>query len=149
MTGTWPPRPSPTMPSPTAPSPAPATCAAVGSSRSQPAAITIVKMTWAWSTRAARPGGMPASIATYRKPNWPSDMKTPTATIVRHGASGRRTKKTAGNTTAVNRIAAKSSGGTPSMPQSMTTKLKPQMVATRAARSESRRFTGPFWVPRR
>ena len=27
------------------------------------------------------------------------------------------------------------------MPQSMTTKLKPQIVATRAARRESRRFT--------
>ena len=68
-------------------------------------------------------------------------MKTPTAAITRHGASGRATKKIAGKTTNVNRIATNSSGGTPSIPQSMTTKLKPQIVATRAARSESRRFT--------
>src|SRR6478736_7685426 len=68
-------------------------------------------------------------------------MKTPTAAITRQGASGRATKRIAGKTTNVNRIATNSSGGTSSMPQSITTKLKPQMVATRAARSESRRFT--------
>ena len=69
-------------------------------------------------------------------------MKTPTAgdrpATARPGGG---TKKIAGKTTTVNRIAANSSGGTPSIPQSITTKLKPQMVATRAARSESRRFT--------
>ena len=58
-------------------------------SRSTPAAITIVKTTWAWSTSAASPGGMPADMATYRKPNWPSDMNTPTARMLRHGAAGR------------------------------------------------------------
>ena len=42
----------------------------------------------------------------------------------------------------MNRTAANSSGGTPSIPQSITTKLKPHMVATRAASRESRRFTG-------
>ncbi len=84
---------------------------------------------------------MPADIATYRKPNWPSDMNTPTARMLRHGALGRGMKKIAGSTTAVKRIATKSSGGTSAMPQSMTTKLKPQMVATRAARRESRVFT--------
>jgi hypothetical protein len=117
------------------------TWAPVGTSRSTPAAMTIVKTTCAWSTRAASPGGMPADMATYRNPNWPSDMKTPTARMLRHGASGRRMKKMAGSTTAVNLIATKSSGGTSAMPQSMTTKLNPQMVATRAARSESRVFT--------
>ncbi len=49
----------------------------------------------------------------------------------------------AGSRTAVNLTAAKSSGGTSAIPQSMTTKLKPQIVATRAARRESRVFT---WV---
>ena len=69
-------------------------------------------------------------------------MNSPTATTLRHGAAGRRTRKTAGTTTtAVKRIAANSSGGTPAMPQSMTTKLKPQIDATRAARRESRGFT--------
>ncbi len=115
----------------------------MGSSRSTPAAITTVKTTWACSTSAASPGGMPAAMETYRKPNCPSDMNRPTAAIVCHGASGRRTRRTAGNTTTVNRIAAKSRGGTPSMPQSITTKLKPQIVATRAARSESRRVIAP------
>ena len=55
-----PPRPSATTTRPTEPTTMPATCAAVGSSRSAPAAITTVKMTWAWSTRAASPGGIPA-----------------------------------------------------------------------------------------
>jgi len=68
-------------------------------------------------------------------------MNTPTTTMLRQGASGREMKKMAGSTTAVNLIATKSNGGTSAMPQSMTTKLKPQMVATRAARSESREFT--------
>jgi hypothetical protein len=92
---------------------------------------------------------MPADMATYRKPNWPSDMNTPTARMLRHGAFGRGMKKMAGSTTAVNRMATKSSGGTSAMPQSMTTKLKPQMVATRAARSESRVFTRRSLVPSR
>src|SRR4051812_42628181 len=70
-------------------------------------------------------------------------MKTPTAAITRHGASGRATKKMAGKTTSTKRIATKSSGGTSRIPQSITTKLKPQMVATRAASRESRRFTPP------
>ena len=59
---------------------------------------------------------------------------------VRHGAIGRRTKNTAGTTTIVKRMAANSNGGTPAIPQLMTTKLKPQMVATSAASMESREF---------
>jgi hypothetical protein len=59
---TWPPRPKPTTSSPAVPSEMPATWAAFGRSRSTPAAITTVKMTWACSTSAARPGGMPAAI---------------------------------------------------------------------------------------
>ncbi len=66
-------------------------------------------------------------------------MKTPTAAIVRQGASGRLTQKMAGSTTTTNLMATKSSGGTPSMPQSMTTKLNPHSVATAAASKESRR----------
>jgi len=140
---TCPPRPSPTTTRPTAPTETPSTCAAFGRSRSTPAAITIVKMTWAWSTSAARPGGMPAAIDTYRRPNWPSDMNPPTAASTRQDTSGRGSSSMAGNTTTANRIAAKSNGGTPSMPQSITTKLNPQIVATRAARRESRRFMPP------
>lgn len=68
-------------------------------------------------------------------------MNTPTARIVRQGAVGRRTSRTPGKTTGPNLIAANSSGGTSCIPQSITTKLKPQIVATRAARSESRVFT--------
>ncbi len=142
-TGTWPPRPRATTTSPTDPTSTPSAWAAVGRSRSTPAAMTTVKITCAWSTSAASPGGMPASIATYRKPNWPSDMNAPTAASVRHGRSGRGSRNTAGTSTTTKRIATKSRGGTPSMPQSMTTKLKPQIVATTAARSESRRFTPP------
>ena len=59
---TWPPRPTPTTTSPTVPRVMPATWAPVGRSRSTPAAITTVKMTWAWRTSAASPGGMPAAI---------------------------------------------------------------------------------------
>ncbi len=59
---TWPPRPTPTTTSPTVPKVMPATWAAVGRSRSTPAAITTVKMTCAWRTSAASPGGMPAAI---------------------------------------------------------------------------------------
>ena len=44
-------------------------------------------------------------------------------------------------------MATNSSGGTSCIPQSMTTKLKPQIVATKAARSESRVFTLPSLVP--
>ena len=87
-------------------------------------------------------------MATYSSPNWPSDMKTPTAATVRHGAEGRGTKKTAGSTTRVNRMAANSSGGTSCIPQSITTKLKPHTVATSAASSESRPFTRPAWPQR-
>jgi hypothetical protein len=61
---TCPPRPTATTASPTDPSSTPPTCAGVGSSRSQPAAISTVKMTWACSTSAASPGGMPACIDT-------------------------------------------------------------------------------------
>ena len=82
-------------------------------------------------------------MAQYSSPNWPRDMKTPTAATVRHGADGRGTKNTAGSTTRVNRMAANSSGGTSCIPQSMTTKLKPHTVATSAASSESRPFTAP------
>jgi len=53
-----------TTTSPAVPRTAPATWAWLGSSRSQPAAIRIVKMTCAWSTSAASPGGIPAAIAT-------------------------------------------------------------------------------------
>lgn len=67
-------------------------------------------------------------------------MNAPTATTVRHGTGGRGTRNTAGRTTAVNRSARNSSGGTPGMPQSMTTKLKPQTMATRVARSAWRRL---------
>ncbi len=70
-------------------------------------------------------------------------MNAPTPTSTRHGAFGRGTSRTAGKTTAANRMAAKRSGGTSCMPQWMTTKLKPQIVATMAASSESRRFTPP------
>src|SRR6478735_7401186 len=73
-------------------------------------------------------------------------MKAPTAATTRQGAAGRATKKIAGKTTNTNRIATKRSGGIvrfpwPCIPQAITTKLKPQIVATRAARRESRRFT--------
>ena len=86
---------------------------------------------------------MPADMATYRKPNWPSDMKTPTATMLRHGASGRLMKKMAGQHDGGEADRDEEQRRHPAMPQSMTTKLKPQMVATRAARSESRVFTRP------
>ncbi len=65
-------------------------------------------------------------------------MKRPTPTTVFQLASGRGTTTTARATTA-KRIATNSSGGMPVMPQSMTTKLKPHIVATRAAISMSRR----------
>ncbi|GEP37869.1 hypothetical protein NPS01_15320 [Nocardioides psychrotolerans] len=84
---------------------------------------------------------MPAAIPTYRKPNWPSDMNDPTSAIVRQEASGRGTRRIAGSRTSRKRSARNSNGGTPSIPQSITTKLKPHTVATRAARRESRRFT--------
>lgn len=145
---TCPPRPRATTASPAVPSTTPTTCRPEGRSRSTPAAITIVKMTCACRISAARPGGRPAAIATYRNPNCPIDMKTPTATTVRHGAAGLGTSSTAGKITSANRAARKSSAGTSAIPQSITTKLKPQMVATRAARRESRRFTGPAWPPR-
>ena len=87
---------------------------------------------------------MPAAIDTYRRPNWPSDMNAADRGQHPPGHVGpAAASSTAGNTTTANRIAAKSSGGTPSMPQSMTTKLNPQIVATRAARRESRRFMPP------
>ena len=87
------------------------------------------------------PGGIPACIDEYRNPNWPSDMNVPTPRIVRHGASGRGTRNTAGISTTVKRMAANNSGGTPSIPHPITRKLMPQMVVTIAARRESRRFT--------
>ena len=65
-------------------------------------------------------------------------MNSPTVTTVRHGAAGRGTKKIAGTRTAENRSATKRSGGTPSIPQSMTTKLKPQIAATNEARAACR-----------
>ena len=82
-------------------------------------------------------------MATYRNANWPSDMNAPTAATVRHGAFGLGTRKSAGSITTANRTATSTSGGTPSMPQSITTKLKPQMVATRAASRESRNDMTP------
>ena len=66
---TWPPRPNATTSRPNVPRATPITCGRVGRSRSTPAAMTMVKMTWAWSTSAASPGGRPAAMATYRKPN--------------------------------------------------------------------------------
>lgn len=63
--------------------------------------------------------------------------------IVFQLASGRGTTTTARATTA-KRIATNSSGGMPVMPQSMTTKLKPHIVATRAASSMSRRVMVPL-----
>ena len=75
-TVTCPPRPTATTTSPAEPSTTPTTCGRVGRSRSTAAAMAIVKITWACSTRAARPGGRPASMATYSSPNWPRDMKT-------------------------------------------------------------------------
>ena len=107
--------------------------------------MTTVKITCACRTRAASPGVSPASMATYSRPNWPSDMNRPTAATVRQGAAGRGTRKTAGSTTTVNRMATNRSGGTSCIPQSMTTKLKPHTVATSAASRESRPFTGPAW----
>ena len=103
----------------------------------------MVNTTWACSTSAASPGGMPRCIDRYSKPNWPRLMNAPTVATVRNGTGGRGTKKQAGTATTVNRIAANSSGGTDPIPQSMTTKLKPQSEATRTARSVSRRFTQP------
>src|SRR6478672_3217583 len=70
-------------------------------------------------------------------------MKRPTAATTRQGADGRRTTSAAGTTTAVKRTAAKRSGGTPCIPQSMTTKLNPQIVATAAASIESLRSMPP------
>jgi len=67
-------------------------------------------------------------------------MNAPTAATMRKGTGGRGTKKQASETTE-KRIAANSSGGTVPMPQSMTTKLKPQRAATRMTRLVSRRFT--------
>ena len=95
----------------------------------------MVNTTWACSTSAARPGGMPRCIDRYSKPNWPRLMNAPTAATVRNGTGGRGTRKQAGTATTVNRIAANSSGGTDPIPQSMTTKLKPHREATRTARS--------------
>ncbi len=69
-------------------------------------------------------------------------MNVPTARITRQVAFGRGRMNTAGMRTATNRMVTNSRGGTPLIPQSMTTKLKPQTVATRAARSESRTVTG-------
>lgn len=57
-------RPTATMSRPKEPSATPMTCGRVGRSRSTPAAMTTVKMAWAWSTSAANPGGMPAAMAT-------------------------------------------------------------------------------------
>jgi hypothetical protein len=128
----------PTVSNPIAPTATPTIWLRVGRSPSRAAAITIVRMTCTCNTNAAIPGGIPACNEVYRKPNWPSDMNTPTVATVRHGATGRGMKNTAGKTTNVKRIAAKSNGGTPCNPQLMTTKLKPQMVATIAAKSESR-----------
>src|SRR5215216_7049671 len=65
-------------------------------------------------------------------------MNVPTAATTRQDAVGRGTRKMAGSTTPVNRSARNSSGGTPSMPHSMTTKLKPQITATSVARREWR-----------
>ena len=131
--------PSATTNSPPTPSAVPVTCARVGRSRSATLAITIVNTACDWSTSAASPGPMPRCIARYRKPNWPRLMNAPTAATVRNGTGGRLTKKQATETTE-KRIAANSSGGTVPMPQSMTTKLKPQRVATVTTRRVSRRF---------
>jgi hypothetical protein len=142
VSGISPPRPVPTTASPTAATSTPRACTGVGSSRSTPAAMTIVKTTWACSTSAAMPGGRPDSIAAYTKPNWPADMKSPMPASVRQRTAGRATRKTAGTTTATNRIAANSRGGTSSRPHSMARKLTPQITATRAARRRSRLFMG-------
>ncbi len=69
-------------------------------------------------------------------------MNAPTPSTTRHDTSGRGTTSAASETTA-NRIATKSSGGTPCMPQSMTTKLKPHRLATVAANSMSRLLMAP------
>ena len=66
-------------------------------------------------------------------------MNSPTSATSTKRAAGRLTRKTAGNATTVNRIAAKVSGGTCPMPSSMTTKLMPQMVAVRQASSDGPR----------
>jgi hypothetical protein len=63
-TVTCPPRPTATTRSPNDPSATPLTWARLGRSRSTPAAMTTVKMTWACSTSAASPGVIPAAIAT-------------------------------------------------------------------------------------
>ena len=131
--------PKATTNSPATPSAVPITCARVGRSRRATLAMTIVNTACDWSTSAASPGPMPRCIARYRKPNWPRLMNAPTAATVRNGTGGRFTNKQATETTE-KRIAANSSGGTVPMPQSMTTKLKPQRVATVTTRRVSRRF---------
>ena len=62
-------------------------------------------------------------------------MNSPTAMTTRQDTDGRGTRNTAGSTTPVNRSARNSNGGTPSMPHWITTKLKPQIVATSVASS--------------
>jgi len=80
------------------------------------------------------PGESPRCIEVYSSANCPSDMNVPMATTACHDARGRGTRNTAGRTTAVNRIARKSSGGTSCIPHWITTELKPQIVATNVAR---------------
>ena len=138
--GLSPPRPMATTKRPIDPTTTPATWRGVGRSPRLAAAMTIVKITWACSTSAARPGASPWSIATYRNANWPSDMNAPRVATMCQPTFGRGTKNAAGTATNANRTAANKRGGTsrpsPDMPQWMTTKLKPQMAATAAAISE-------------
>jgi len=68
-------------------------------------------------------------------------MNTPMRTTFFQPIPGGRTRNTAGMATRMNRIVVNSSGGMAARPASMTTKLEPQMIATRMARTVSLGFT--------
>jgi hypothetical protein len=123
-----------TTPSPTVPIVAPTTWRRDGASLITTVAMTMVKMTCAWSTSDASPAGMPRSSEMYSRLNCARLMNVPIAITICHDAWGRGTKNTSGNATSTNRIARNSSGGTSSRPSSMTTKLSPQISITRIAR---------------
>ena len=67
---------------------------------------------------------------------------------VRHDAVGRGTRNTAGTTTSTNRIARNSSGGTPAMPTSMTTKFSPPQQGDEGGEARSHDGSRPqAWGP--
>ena len=104
-----------------------------GHSRSRRPANRVVNRACACKVTEPTPGGIPIAMALNSPANWITNRNPAIAINRGHGTAGRAIQR-AGTAASAKRSPANKIGGMASSPTRMTTKLKPQIAATRTAR---------------